>query len=134
MVSVRRLFRGKALPLVYGAPAGIDYLQALGIKRVTIFFAPGRRGWRETTELVPDLKFPASHESGNRGNNPGRSVRHPHYFPVPDMGNCWGLLGSLSLMKRVPGLEPVSSGANLTCTVQLCPGPSVAEQLLAATI
>ncbi len=52
-----------------------------------------------------------------------------HYFPVPDIGNCCGLLGSLSLMNGVPLIAPVSSGANSTWTAQLCPGPKVAEHL-----
>jgi hypothetical protein len=43
---VRRLFRAKALPLVYGAPAGIDYLQGIEMTVVMIFFA--RKDWLGT--------------------------------------------------------------------------------------
>jgi hypothetical protein len=52
MVSVRRLFRGKALPLVYGATIRINYLQGLEMTGVTIFFLPGRSRWRERPERV----------------------------------------------------------------------------------
>lgn len=37
-------------------------------------------------------------------------------------------------MKSVPLVNPVSSGTNSIWTVQLCPGPKVAGQLLAETI
>ena len=59
---------------------------------------------------------------------------NPHYFPVPDRGTCCGLLGSLSLMKSVPVVDPVSFGANSTWTVQLCPNPKLAGQLLVETM
>ena len=56
------------------------------------------------------------------------------YFPVPDTLILCGLLGSLSLMRTVPDIDPVSSGENSTWMVQFCCDPRVAGQPLAETM
>ena len=58
---------------------------------------------------------------------------HRFYCPVPDTTILCGLLGSLSLMKTLPEIEPVSSGRNSIWMVQFCCNPNVAGHVFAET-